>query len=74
MSTLEKLEAEITKLPDDEFAKLREWFDEYAANMWDRQIERDAKAGKLVKLAERALQHEQAGRTTKPYGHSRFLG
>jgi hypothetical protein len=65
MSTLEKLEAEITKLPEEEFAKLREWFEEYASNMWDRQIERDAKGGKLDKLAERALQHERAGRTTK---------
>jgi hypothetical protein len=65
MSTLEKLEAEITKLPEEEFAKFREWFDDYAADMWDRQIERDAKGGKLDKLAERALQHDRAGRTTK---------
>ena len=48
MSTLEQLEAEVTKLPEDEFAKFRDWFEEYASDMWDRQIERDAKFGEFI--------------------------
>ena len=44
---------------EGEAIKLRLWWSA------DRQIERDAKAGKLDKLAARALEHQRAGRTTK---------
>jgi hypothetical protein len=40
-----------------------EWFAELQADRWDRQIEEDAKAGRLDKFAEKALAAHRAGRT-----------
>jgi len=51
MSELEDLEQRIRKLPPEELAKFRAWFVEFDHLMWDRQIEADAKAGKLDWLA-----------------------
>jgi hypothetical protein len=44
---------------------LRERFDEYDAELWDRQLEADAESGKLDALAERALRDHLAGRSSK---------
>jgi hypothetical protein len=63
MTTLETIEQEILTLSAKEKAKLREWFAELEAQLWDEQIERDAKAGKLDKLPERARAAHKAGRT-----------
>ncbi|MBI3736593.1 hypothetical protein HY256_08800 [Candidatus Sumerlaeota bacterium] len=65
MTRIEKIEAEIQTFSSDEFDAFREWFDAYAANEWDRQIERDAKAGKLDRMAERAIAEHRAGRSTE---------
>ncbi|MEQ1614116.1 MAG: hypothetical protein ABL904_15325 [Hyphomicrobiaceae bacterium] len=63
MTKLEEIETAITKLPPDEVAKLRAWFEEFASQQWDAQIERDAKAGKLDGLAAKALADHKAGRS-----------
>lgn len=42
MSEIEQLEQKIQNLPEAELAKFREWFAEFDATVWDRQIERDA--------------------------------
>lgn len=63
MTKLEEIETAITKLPPDEVAKLRAWFDEFASQQWDAQIERDAKAGKLDRIAEKAREDHKAGRS-----------
>jgi hypothetical protein len=63
--SVEELEKAIAKLPSDELARLRAWFDEFAANEWDKQIERDIKAGKFDKLAEEALADHKAGLSRK---------
>ena len=63
MTKLETLEKAITELSDEERAKLRHFLDELEADLWDAQIERDAKAGKLDKLEARALANLKAGRT-----------
>lgn len=55
MTRVEVLEQEVQKLSSEELASFRRWFAEYAADQWDRQIERDVKEGKLDALAERAL-------------------
>ena len=41
----------------------RVWFESFDAAEWDRQIEGDAAAGKLDRLAEEALAEYRAGRT-----------
>jgi hypothetical protein len=63
MTKLEKIEQDITTLSAADFKKLTEWLAEYQADLWDRQIEEDAKVGRLDKLAEEALADHRAGRT-----------
>lgn len=63
MSRVQELEREVQELSRDELAAFRQWFQEYDAAQWDRQIEADVLAGKLDSLAEQALAEHQAGRT-----------
>lgn len=65
MSRVENLEKQIADLNPTEIRALREWFDQFEADLWDRQIEADAKSGKLVSLVERALRDHEAGHSTK---------
>src|SRR3954463_5178065 len=65
MSQVEKIEDQIAELSAADLAALRRWFAEFDANVWDRQFEFDAMAGKLERLAENALQEHDAGRSTK---------
>ena len=69
MTKLETLEKAIVELSDEERAKLRAFLDELEADLWDAQIERDAKAGKLDKLIEEARGDFAAGRSRKLPGH-----
>ena len=55
MTKIEKLEREIRILTAKKLATFREWFAAFDAAAWDRQIEKDAKAGKLDALADAAL-------------------
>ena len=58
MTTVEDIEKAVAK---KQLAKFRAWFDEFQAQSFDAQIERDAKAGKLDKLADEALRaHPEA--------------
>jgi hypothetical protein len=61
MTKLEQLQSSIEKLSAQEIAELREWLDELDARLFDEKIERDAKAGKLDKLAEEARANLKAG-------------
>ena len=61
--TIEDLEKAVAKLPPDELAKFRDWFEAFDAARFDDKIERDAKAGKLDRLAEQALADHAQGRT-----------
>jgi hypothetical protein len=63
MSKLVELKALIEALDHEDFGQFSAWFDEYLAGRWDRQIEEDAKAGRLDKLFEQALEDLRAGRT-----------
>ncbi len=60
--TIEDLEKAVSKLPPDQFAKFREWFEAFDAARFDQKIERDAKAGKLDPLADRAVADFHKGR------------
>ncbi len=59
--TITELEQAVTKLSEKELALFREWFDEYYADLWDKQIEADAKAGRLDKLIAEATEEYNAG-------------
>ena len=63
MTTVEDIEKAVAKLTPKQLAKFRAWFDEFQAQSFDEQIERDAKAGKLDKFAEEALRAHREGRS-----------
>jgi hypothetical protein len=65
MTKVEKLEHEIKSLSAQELTSFREWFAAFDAAAWDRQIEEDAKAGKLDSLADAAEADHRAGRSRK---------
>jgi len=62
MSEVEKLEERVAKLAPKDLAEFRVWFLEFDARVWDRQIEADAKAGKLDKLIGEAVADYKAGK------------
>ena len=59
--TVKDLEKAIANLPPDELAELRAWFDAFDAARFDDAIERDAKAGKLDRLADAAVEDFRKG-------------
>lgn len=63
MSKLEQIEKSVAELSPEELKAFAAWFEALQADMWDRQIEADAKLGRLDKLAEQALADHRAGRT-----------
>lgn len=63
MTKLEKIEQEIASLTPAEVAKLAQWFAAFQADLWDKQIETDARAGRLDRLADQAVASHQAGKT-----------
>ena len=61
--TIEDLEKAVATLPPDQLAKFRDWFEAFDAARFDEKIERDAKGGKLDRLAAQALADHAQGRT-----------
>ena len=55
MGAIEKLELLVKSLSPEDLAKFREWFAEFDAQIWDRQIESDAAAGKLDRLIDESM-------------------
>ncbi len=60
--TIIEIEQAITQLSHQDYRRLRAWLEEFEAQQWDEQIERDAKSGKLDKIAEKALNEYRAGK------------
>ena len=54
MSIVENIEDEIRNMSPDELARFRKWFLEFDSKQWDEEIEQDAKAGNLDKIADSA--------------------
>ena len=73
MSTVEEITAAIEESP---VARVRDWLAEFAERLWDEEIERDERAGRLDALIDKAR------RSTGPVGlapcesphHRRLLG
>ena len=60
MTKIQKIEKEVKSLSPKELAEFRDWFREFDAEVWDAQLEADARAGRFDRLADEAL--EQHGR------------
>jgi hypothetical protein len=61
MTTIEDIEKAVADLPPDQLQRFRAWFAEFEAARFDQQIERDAKGGRLDRLAEQALADYRGG-------------
>ena len=60
--TIADLKNAVSKLPPDQLARFRAWFEAFDAARFDEKIDRDAKAGTLDRLAEQALADHAQGR------------
>jgi hypothetical protein len=61
MTKVEQIEKQIRELSSSEFAELQNWMLEQDWAAWDRQIEADARSGKLDKLIEEARDAFRSG-------------
>ena len=59
---VKEIESAIANLPPAKIAELAEWFEEFHAQVWDQQIEKDLKAGRLDSLLEEAKQDLESDR------------
>ncbi len=55
MNKIEDIERAIEHLTPSELEAFRRWFHTFDADAWDRQIEEDARMGRLDALADAAL-------------------
>jgi F0F1-type ATP synthase membrane subunit b/b' len=62
MSTVQEIETAIQKLKPQVIHEVADWLQELREELWDKQIDADAKAGRLDKLMEEAKQDYLAGR------------
>jgi hypothetical protein len=60
--TVKEIEKAIERLSEDDLSDLREWFYKFDNEVWDKQFESDVKAGKLDRLAEKAISDYRAGK------------
>jgi hypothetical protein len=63
MGRIEDIERQVQALSAEELAQFRTWFLEFDWAAWDRQLERDVRAGKLDAVADRALREHGSGHT-----------
>lgn len=59
--SVQDIQTAIAGLPAGEIESLLAWIEEYRADAWDRQIERDVEAGRFDALRERVRGQRQAG-------------
>ena len=65
MRKVEEIESDIRELSPTDLDEFRRWFEEYDAELWDQQIEEDARTGKLDALAEQARAAFYSGKATE---------
>jgi hypothetical protein len=63
MTTVDEIERAVAKLPPEELAAFRAWFEEFEAAHFDECIARDVSAGRLDAIAEDAVAAHHAGRS-----------
>lgn len=62
--SVEEIESAVSKLSATELTRFSKWFEDFAADEWDRQIEADIRAGRLDAAGNRADEHFEAGKCT----------
>ena len=64
MMSVKELELAVSKLFAEELTDFANWFEEFMAEQWDRQIAADIVAGRLDQAGKRADEAFEAGRAT----------
>jgi len=62
MSNLSDIEQSVSQLPDEEFARFRQWFLEFENKKCDLQIEQDINENKLSIMANEAVADYKKGK------------
>jgi predicted metal-dependent HD superfamily phosphohydrolase len=62
--SIQELKSEVTRLSKPDLAAFAQWFEDFIADSWDKQMEADVAAGKLDHLAKQADAQFEAGRCT----------
>jgi len=62
--SVDEIESAISRLSAAELKRFTKWFEEFAADEWDRQIEADIRAGRLDAAGKRADEQFEAGNCT----------
>ena len=60
--SVQEIKEAVSQLPASELSALSQWFEEYVADQWDRQIEADILAGRFDAAGKRAVADFEAGR------------
>ncbi len=63
MNLLEQIQSKIYELSRDERARLREWFDEFDGDSWDKDFDEHVKAKRLDEAAAKAKQQHADGQS-----------
>lgn len=59
---VQEIESAISKLSRTQLAELATWFEQFHAQLWDRQIEEDVRQGRFRSLLDEAKQDLDSGR------------
>jgi hypothetical protein len=65
MSTISEIEAAVSQLTREELSAFRMWFQDFDADAWDRQMEEDARSGRLDSFYQ-SLERENEGQPDVP--------
>ncbi|MBC7910177.1 MAG: hypothetical protein H7Y30_06735 [Pyrinomonadaceae bacterium] len=59
--TIKEIASAVAQLPPTELAEFAKWFEEFQAQVWDKQLEQDDKAGRLDALLTQAEKDFEQG-------------
>ncbi len=65
MSTVIDIETAVKSLSRSDLTTFRDWFMDFDADAWDKQLEEDVNAGRLDDLADEAIRDMREGRCTE---------
>ena len=61
MAKVERIQAAIESLSEEECSRFRQWFSEKDWKKWDQEIQKDSDSGKLEFLIREALEEKKSG-------------
>lgn len=64
MQSVKDIESVIATLTPEELRYFREWFEQFDAQCWEKQLEQDAQSGRLDAMADQVTRAHKSGRST----------